>query len=184
MKIRSGFVSNSSTSSFVCGICGESYEGWDAYPTDPAYNCSVCPNGHIMCNEHLKDVKIEPDMVKGCDCDFDRDKCKYCPICGKETWVEDESQEGNLSSRYCPICQFEDYSEYEMATYLEKTRGVSRDEVFTKIKVINKRRKKLYNSEYITHVCEKFSLTDEIILKEVKDMFGTFAKYSEFLRSK
>jgi len=184
MKIRNGFVSNSSTSSFVCDICGESYEGWDAYPTDPSYGCSVCPNEHIMCNEHLKDIEIEPDMIKGCDHEFDREKVKFCSECGTEAWVEDEGQEGNLSSRYCPICQFEDYNEYEMATYLEKTRGVSRGEVFAKVKAINKRRKKLYNSEYITHVCEKFSLTDETILKEAKDKFGTFEKYSEFLRSK
>jgi len=184
MKIRNGFVSNSSTSSFVCDICGEVYEGWDAYPTDPDYDCSICPNEHIMCNSHLEGLEIEPDMVKGCDHDFDRDKCKFCPECGKEAWVEDEEQDGNLSSKCCPICQFKDYSESEMATYLEKTRGVSRDEVFAKVKAINRRRKKLYDSEYITHVCEKFSLTDETILKEVKDKFGVFEKYSEFLRSK
>lgn len=29
MKIRDGFVSNSSSSSFVCHRCGESQHGWD-----------------------------------------------------------------------------------------------------------------------------------------------------------
>ena len=29
MKVRIGFVSNSSSSSFVCDVCGEHAEGWD-----------------------------------------------------------------------------------------------------------------------------------------------------------
>jgi hypothetical protein len=68
-----------------------------------------------------------------------------------------------------------------MAKYLEKTRGVSRDEVFAKIKEMNKRGRKLYNSEYITHVCEKFELNDDILLAEVKEKFGTFDKYIKFI---
>ena len=55
MKIRNGFVSNSSSSSFVCNICGQNYEGWDASPRDPEFECSECENGHVMCNEHLLD---------------------------------------------------------------------------------------------------------------------------------
>ncbi len=32
MKIRNGFVSNSSSSSFICGITGEIFQGYDADP--------------------------------------------------------------------------------------------------------------------------------------------------------
>ena len=53
--------------------------------------------------------------------------------------------------------------------------------VFAKIKAINKRRKKLYDSEYITHVCETFDLNDDILLAELKDKFETFDKYKDFL---
>ena len=69
-----------------------------------------------------------------------------------------------------------------MSSYLEKTRGISRSEVFAKVKEVNKRRRKLYESEYITYVCEKFSLTDDILLKEIKDKIVTFDKYAAFLR--
>ena len=180
MKIRNGFVSNSSSSSFTCSICGAVYEGWDASPHDSSFDCSVCENEHILCNEHLKEDP-QPAMNKGCDHEFDRDTVKFCPECGKEAWVEDD--EGYISAKCCPICQFEVYDEYEMSKYLEKTRGISRDEVFAEVKAINKRRKKLYNSEYITYVCKKFSLTDEVLLKEIKDKFGEFVKYAEFISS-
>ena len=158
MKVRNGFVSNSSTSSFVCDICGEKYEGWDASPSDPDFECSVCENEHIMCNSHLEGVEIESLMAK--------------------------DEERHIPSKYCPICNFQTYAEGEMVTYLEKTRKVSKDEVFVKVKAINKRRKKLYNAEYITDVCQKFSLTDELLLKEIKDKFGNYDAYAKFLRSK
>lgn len=183
MKMRNGFVSNSSTSSFICDICGEEYEGWDACPQEDVYGCSECENGHIMCNEHLKNTKKEPILVEGCKHAFDRKIARFCPECGEPAWVED-TNEDYISAKNCPICQFKTYSESEMAQYLEKTRKISRDEVFTKIKAINKRRRKLYDSEYITHVCEKFSLTDDALLKEVKEKFEDFAAYCKFINSK
>ena len=178
MKIRNGFVSNSSTSSFVCDICGEEFTGMDASPRD--FDCSTCPNEHTMCNEHIK-KDVEHPMMNGCEHEFDRKTIKFCPECGEDAFVEDEDYD--LSVLACPICQFEDYAEGEMSNYLGKTRGISREEVFAKVKAINKRRRKLYESEYITYVCEKFSLTDDILLKEIKDKFVTFDKYAEFLRS-
>ena len=174
MKIRNGFVSNSSSSSFVCDLCGEVYEGWDASPSDPSYECTECENGHVMCNEHLKDAKIEVRKTEACEHNFDRDKIKFCPECGTQAWDEEEVPS-------CPICNFEDYSNDEMAKYLEKTRKVSRDSVFAKIKAVNKRRRKLYEEEYVTAVCQEFSLTDDILLKEIKDKFSSFEKYGKFI---
>jgi hypothetical protein len=153
MKIRNGFVSNSSTSSFICDVCGEEYTGWDASPFDSNYDCSVCENGHNICNEHLNG-------------DYDKD---------------DECQ---LLEKFCPICQFKDYSNYEMATYLEKTRKISRDEVFAKIKAVNKRRRKLYDEEYINYVLDKNSLTDDDVINEIKEKFQVYKEYRKFLNSK
>lgn len=43
MKIRMGFVSNSSSSSFVCDLTGRSYEGYDGeYEVDTV----TCEHGH------------------------------------------------------------------------------------------------------------------------------------------
>ena len=152
MKIRNGFVSNSSSSSFVCDICGETYTGYDACPDD--FECTTCENEHFICNEHLRDVDVEVN------------------------------EDGYTSKECCPICNFETYSESEMSAYLEKTRGISRDEVFAKVKEMNKRRRKLYEAEYISYVCDKFNLTDDILLSEIKEKFKVFEEYYSFLRSK
>ena len=180
MKTRKGFVSNSSTSSFVCDLCGEEYTGWDASPHDPNYECSICPNEHTLCNSHLDGVDTSPPMEKGCDHEFDRGENSFCSECGEQIWIE--ADDYNLSSEFCPVCQFKAYADHEMATYLLKTRKVSKDEVFAKIKAINKRRKKLYDSEYIADVGERFSLTEDLLLTELKEKFDNFDEYAKFLR--
>ena len=180
MKNRQGFVSNSSTSSFVCDICGETYTGWDASPSDN--DCSSCENEHIFCNSHIEEYKFEIPRVPSCEHEFDREAFDYCPECGNYKWDEDEDGDGYYPASACPVCQFVTYSEDEMSQYLEKTRGVSREEVFAKVKETNRRRRKLYDGEYVTYVCEKFNLTDDLLLAEIKEKFVTFDKYAEFIR--
>jgi len=161
MKIRNGFVSNSSTSSFICCVCGETYTGHEASPKD--FDCVECENGHIICDGHLK---------------FDNSELT------DEQLKEMEYGEYSMHVLQCPICQFDEYCDSEMARYLEKTRGISRDEVFAKVKELNKRRKKLYDSEYVSYICEKFNTTDSSFLREIKEKFEKWDSYSEFIRSK
>mgnify|MGYP001102798176 CR=1 FL=1 len=56
MKLRHGFVSNSSSSSFTCGVCGRTESGYDAGPED--FDMSRCEAGHKYCNHHAPKVKI------------------------------------------------------------------------------------------------------------------------------
>ena len=74
MKIRGGFVSNSSSTSFVCNLCNRSEFGWD-WDEACGHGMAVCEHGHMMCIEHFdhpdhielyKDIEVES---------------KYCPIC-------------------------------------------------------------------------------------------------------
>jgi len=50
MKIRDGFVSNSSSSSFVCEVCSEAHETWDGSLSD--IGMCECQNGHVFCIDH------------------------------------------------------------------------------------------------------------------------------------
>ena len=63
MKIRMGFVSNSSSSSFICDITGQIESGMDICLNDA--EMSMCVNGHTFLNEYLLfDLKNAPDNVK------------------------------------------------------------------------------------------------------------------------
>jgi len=73
MKTRIGFVSNSSTTSFVI-------YGVQVKLTDALY-------------EKFLGKKEEPKKEVGCEHKFDREKAKYCPTCGSESWVEEEQEE-------------------------------------------------------------------------------------------
>jgi hypothetical protein len=182
MKIRNGFVSNSSTSSFVCDFCGEQYTGWDASPYDKEYDCSICENEHVLCNMHLKeDVIYAKTKFEGCGHNFDRKNINICPTCGENAFVEEDSE--MISAESCPICSLEAYSEHEMVSYLIKTRGIPKDIVFNEVKALNKRRRKLHDNEYILYVFNKFSLTEESILTEIKEKFSNYDNYYKFLQS-
>jgi hypothetical protein len=69
VKIRFGFVSNSSSSSFTCDVCGRNRSGWDMGLSD-AY-MAECRRGHMICESHIKEK------------DFDRySVCSsMCPCC-------------------------------------------------------------------------------------------------------
>jgi len=69
MKIRTGFVSNSSSSSFVCDICGQDASGWDLDLAD-AGMCE-CRRGHIICNHHITGEEV--DIYNVCS--------SMCPCC-------------------------------------------------------------------------------------------------------
>ena len=83
----------------------------------------------------------------------------------------------------CPICQFIEYSEYDLSAYLLKEYDISRDEVFAEVKKLNKRRRKLYENEYITYVCKKFDLDPAEIVAGWKERFNTYRAFKNWLRN-
>lgn len=183
MKYRKDFVTNSSSSSFVCEICGEVGSGWDAIPSD--VGMCECENGHVFCDEHMLDDCDRQELIKN--------------ILGNE-WNESTEEELNNMDNYelchnclddngcrvipesvCPICQFIEYSQDDLARYLLNKYRVPRDEVFKEVKKVNKRRKKLYDSEYIAYVCQKFDLQPAQIVGKWKQEFGSYRKFKDFL---
>jgi hypothetical protein len=143
MKCRKFFVSNSSSSSFICNVCGTSEVGFDEHPS----GWLDCVNGHTLCD--------------GC-------------IDGNTETVESDDYGSSIQEKDCPICQFTEICYDEMAKYLEKQYLVSRDEAFYEIKQINKRRKKLYNTEYVEYVCRKKGFVVQELLASIKESFKTY----------
>lgn len=85
MKVRKGFVSNSSSSSFVCDITGSVESGMDCGLSD--FEMVGCAGGHTFMYEGFKDVEawIEAGQIDDTD--------------------EDEDfEEGLLPKSLCPIC--------------------------------------------------------------------------------
>lgn len=89
MKVRKGFVSNSSSSSFICDITGASESGIDVSLTD--FEMVECVKGHTFCYSGFPEVEEWAASDEDC-----------------EDYIEDErnTEYGyGLPERLCPICQ-------------------------------------------------------------------------------
>jgi len=155
MKIRNGFVSNSSSSSFVCCVCARSEVVYDGSLGD--VGMAQCVNGHTICQEEL---------LEGHD-----DSGSY------ESYYE-------VSSDYCPVCQFKESSSVDMAKYLLKETKIPRDEAFAEVKKVNKRRKKLYDHEYILYTCQKANIDGTKLLPTIREKFKTYDDFLTYINQK
>ena len=189
MKFRSDFVTNSSSSSYVCEICGESGSGWDASPED--FDMTQCVNGHVICKEHMLSpsrAQLEQEMMGIRSYDYEKKEWhnRFNSPEELKDMTEDDMMDFfdyEIPECMCPICQFEEYSENDMAQYLLKEYKVPRDEVFAEIKKTNKRRRKLYDHEYIAYVVSKFGLNLGEIQASWKEKYKTYAEFIDRLRS-
>jgi hypothetical protein len=167
MKVRKGFVSNSSSSSFVCKVCGEAFEGRDAGYED--FELFGCINGHTMCQEHaLKELTINGKTQEEIEEEDDED--------GSSDYFEISE----IDEACCPICNWQTLSYSDAESYLLKTSGITTEEVFTEIKKVNSRRKKVYAEEYVKYVFERKGLTDEKFIESMKSQFKTYEEYTRY----
>lgn len=198
MKFRKDFVTNSSSSSYVCEICGRTESGWDICLSE----CEMmeCVNGHVFCCHEALEMPNKQELIKMILENewnkerWNRDIRDYKDYSEEELMVMDQdilfenfcSESGyyDVPECMCPICQFIEYSEYDLSAYLLKEYGISREEVFTEVKKLNKRRRKLYENEYITYVCQKFNLNPTAIVANWKEKFTSYREFKQWLISK
>ena len=185
MKFRKDFVTNSSSSSYTCEICGHTESGWDICLSEA--RMVECVNGHIYCESEMLPIPRQ-DFIKAIlalgiedyseinldEMSDEKIKCKYFDL---------DDGRWSIPEECCPLCQFIEYSDKDMSAYLLKKYGVPYDEVFAKIKELNKRRKKLYDNEYITEICQRFNLNLVEIPVIWKDEFKTYKVFRDYLRS-
>lgn len=119
MKFRKGFVSNSSSSSFVCEICGGEWSGQDGeYGGIEELRCE---NGHILCSdcanwerpeENEWDDEIPPAACKICSFKqlLDKDAVDYMTRV-KETFTSREDILNTLQLSFDTYKEFQDWIE-------------------------------------------------------------------------
>jgi hypothetical protein len=118
MKLRKGFVSNSSSSSFVCDICGGIESGWDLSYSD--VDMTECSKGHCFHYGCLskKDKAIIEAGVKG-----DEDKEP------DEDDDDDDGEEDIIPTELCPVCQLRVVSDNLVQKFLRMKSGKSLDQL-------------------------------------------------------
>ena len=105
MKLRKGFVSNSSSSSFTCDVCGNTESGWDLCMSE-AEMCE-CVNGHIFCESHLDSITLSDD---------------------------EHEDRYEMPESSCPICMFKNLTDSSAKRYLLKKLNLTEEQILDEIR--------------------------------------------------
>ena len=118
MKIRTGFVSNSSSSSFICDICEKENDYIDNMHLDA--DVVICENQHrfhYKCGSKVLIDKVEPIFNKF------KEECAVGVMDWEDFYCKVDETFGMIEEGLCPICSIYKLSEYEMAKYYWKENG-------------------------------------------------------------
>ena len=149
MKRRTGLVSNSSSSSFTCDVCGQTESGMDCTPSD--FDMIQCAAGHCFCRNH--EIKLSDEVAKvlvqrALDKDYlstvDHDEAEKRLAEGRvnaewasrldEDSLYGEEAEYEWPIELCPICQLKSFTDSDLISFLLTDAGKTRDQVENQIR--------------------------------------------------
>jgi hypothetical protein len=146
---RLGFVSNSSSSSFVCGVCGEIETGMDMSASE--FDMTECVNGHCFHND-CANTKEPTFKQRVSELEAAIEKYKYFEPGEKEEALSnlkdivDEEEEDMLdemekdfcddgvSESKCPFCSFIAVTDEDTVAYLFKKLGYNKKQIAKELK--------------------------------------------------
>lgn len=148
MKLRLDFVTNSSSSSFVCDVCGLAASGYDGEYDDCTPKC--CVNGHCFCDEHLDtggwDLTRKVKWLQG---ELKKDSLDHLESEDIEAiWAGDVElvndifddsfdniiNEDEISADLCPLCNLTAISDSTVLRFLAKESGMDLDVLRLKLR--------------------------------------------------
>lgn len=121
MKLRNGFVSNSSSSSFVCDVCGDAYEIWDS---DSGI---YCENSHGICECHIDVDEVQEFIFQQKIEDLRKDYPDEDEETLREFALEDWWD--GIPAKFCPRCNRSVIRMQDIGHYLVQKLGLDVDEI-------------------------------------------------------
>lgn len=137
MKIRLGFVSNSSSSSYTCSVCGSTESGMDMNLRDA--EMVECVNGHDVCVNHLSQADLPIEAKRKAlmtDQYLSVESRNEIRLMSDEEVEERFEDEGiyHYPEEYCPICQFKAIEKGDILAYLMKEYNLTDDAILETLK--------------------------------------------------
>lgn len=132
-KFRKDFVTNSSSSSFICEVCGREESGWDMCLSEAGM--FECENGHTFCEDEVTIPVNYKDFLQEVIED-NEELLKLDEI--DEYELEDLAMDYDFRDEtpieYCPICSFQICKDNDIVKYLMKINNITKNEILEEIK--------------------------------------------------
>jgi len=187
MKKRNSWVSNSSSSSFICEVCGEECGGMDIGLSD----CGMdrCENEHVICERHKLDSEEErtPEQKKEIVI-AQANKMKEFYLSGKATWYTEEDIANLVQEEEDWINEVQQIEGDELAEWFEYGEGYDW--------WLDWESEHGFSSEYcpicqfqvgrpqdmLAMVLDETGDTREEVLRRMKEKYGTYRQAKDALR--